>query len=287
MKYHNQHEAGPRLLPRYAFHERWIIALLRASFCLAVAPFPTASEAGWQEELQQLGPGYFPPPPDLVARYVFGWSGIEAAEAEVTLRRGPRGIFTGTVKGGTKGAARTLYKIDADYRTEVGAPDYRSRGFTLNERYRSYRVEEKAEFPPGGARAWRETTRKGAKPPKWKNFYVPGLRDMAGAVLLARSQPLRDGDHLTLAVFPGDWMYCVRLKVQGRENLRWRGQDRQAICVALEIDRINKDYSLSPHKKFQTGTIWVSDDNLRLPLRIEVKVFVGSVFAEMVEVRTE
>jgi len=28
----------------------------------------------------------------------------------------------------------------------------------------------------------------------------------------------------------------------------------------------------------------VSDDDLRLPLRIEVKVFVGSVFAEMVEV---
>jgi len=63
---------------------------------------------------------------------------------------------------------------------------------------------------------------------------------------------------------------------------RWK-----AIRVALEIDRISKDYSLSPHKKFQTGTIWVSDDDLRLPLRIEVKVFVGSVFAELVEMKAE
>jgi hypothetical protein len=252
---------------------------------LALLLCPGTLAADWRREVASLGAGPFPAPPDLSARYVFGWSGIEAAEAEVTLRPGLNGIFAGTVKGGTKGAARTLYKIDADYRTEVGAPDYRSRGFTLTERYRSYRVEEKAEFPPGGARAWRETTKKGAKPPKWKNFYVPGLRDMAGAVLLARSQPLRDGDRLTLAVFPGDWMYCVRLKVQGRENLRWRGQDRQAIRVALEIDRINKDYSLTPHKKFQHGTIWVSDDDFRIPLRIEVKVFVGHVFAELVEVK--
>jgi hypothetical protein len=245
------------------------------------------SHAGWREEVRALRAGSFPPPSDLSARYVFGWSGIEAAEAEVTLRRGPNGNFTGTVRGGTKGAARTLYKIDADYRTEVSAADFRSRGFTLTERYRSYRVEEKAEFPTGGARAWRETTRKGAKPPKWKNFYVPGLRDMAAAVLLARSQPLKKGDRLTLAVFPGDWMYCVRLKVGDREKINWRGQRRNAIRVALEIDRINKDYTLTPHRKFHHGTIWVSDDDLRIPLRIEVKVFVGSVFAELVEVKAE
>jgi hypothetical protein len=78
-------------------------------------------------------------------------------------------------------------------------------------------------------------------------------------------------------------MYLARLKVEGREKLRWRGGERKAIRVALEIDRIEKDYSLSPHKKFHHGTIWVSDDDLRIPLRIEVKVFVGHVFAELVE----
>jgi hypothetical protein len=104
-------------------------------------------------------------------------------------------------------------------------------------------------------------------------------------VLLARSQPLNQGDRLTLAVFPGDWMYLARLKVEGRKKLRWRGEERKAIRLALEIDRIEKNYSLSPHKKFQHGTIWVSDDEWRIPLRIEVKVFVGHVFAELAEVK--
>jgi hypothetical protein len=249
--------------------------------------FAMPALAGWREEVGRSGAGPFPPPPDLTARYVFGWSGIEAAEADVALRRGADGGFAGTVKGGTKGMARSLYKLDADYRAQVEAPDFRSRDFTLTERYRTYRVEEKAEFRPGGVRAWRESDKKGAKPPKWKNFYVPGLRDMAGALLLARSQPLDQGDRISLAVFPGDWMYLARLKVEGRKKLRWRGGDRPAIRIALEIDRIEKDYSLSPHKKFHHGTIWVSDDDLRLPLRIEVKVFVGHVFAELVEVRTD
>jgi len=259
---------------------------MRLALLLGTAAFlPFMSHAGWREEVVRPGAGPFPAPSDLTARYVFGWSGIEAAEAEVKLRRGAEGNFTGTVQGGTKGPARTLYKLDADYRTEVGGADFRSRQFTLTERYRTYRVEEKAEFRPGGVRAWRESDKKGAKPPKWKNFYVPGLRDMAGALLLARSQPLDQGDRISLAVFPGDWMYLARLKVEGREKLRSRGEDRKAIRLALEIDRIEKDYSLSPHKKFHHGTIWVSDDNLRIPLRIEVKVFVGHVFAELAEVQ--
>ena len=261
--------------------------MVRPFLLVALLLPAAAASAAWRDDVQRLGGGPFPPPPDLTARYVFGWSGIEAAEAEVDLRRGADGNFTGTVRGGTKGAARALYKLDADYRTQVGGADYRSREFTLTERYRTYRVEEKAGFRPGGVRAWRESDKKGAKPPKWKNFYVPGLRDMAGAVLLARSQPLNQGDRMSLAVFPGDWMYLARLQVEGRETLRWRGKERPAIRVALAIDRIEKDYSLSPHKKFHHGTIWVSDDDLRVPLRIEVKVFVGHVFAELVEVKAK
>jgi hypothetical protein len=41
---------------------------------------------------------------------------------------------------------------------------------------------------------------------------------------------------------------------------------------------------LTPHKKFRSGRIWMSDDTRRLPLKAEVDVFVGSVFAELVEI---
>ena len=242
--------------------------------------------AGWQSEVEALRPGTFPPPPDVTVRYVFGWSGLVAARAEIKLQAGPRGVWSGRVRAGTEGWVRALWKLDATYNTSVATEDWQSLDFTLIESYRRYEVEEKVVFRSGGGRSWRESKSKGAKPPKWKNFYVAGLRDMAGAILLARSQLLQDGDRIKLAVFPGDGMYLVEVRVEGREKLRWGGGDHPVIRLSLHIDQIKKDYSLSPHTKFRHGTVWVSDDELRLPLRLEVGVFVGYVFAEMEAVET-
>lgn len=261
----------------------------RALFFAAVVLVTLAgARADWRAAAAGLRPGPFPPPPDeMRARYVFGWSGIEAAAADVRLERGAGDVWNASVQGGTTGAVRKLWKLDADYRSELSAGDWFPAWCTLTEKYQRYSVTETSDFRPGGVRSRRVSTKQGAGPGEWLNFYVTGLRDMAGALLLARSQPLKDGDSLDLAVFPGEWMYLVRLEVLGRDKLRWRGSDRNVIRCGLEIDWIGKDYSLQPHKKFQRGTVWVSDDALRMPLRVEVKVFIGSVFAELDTVETK
>ena len=258
--------------------------LLLAALVLTIA----SVRADWRASAASLQPGSFPPPPDrLRARYVFGWSGFQAAAADVRLERGAGGVWNTSVRGGTTGATRKLWKLDADFESEVAEKGWQTVYCKLTEIYQRYRVTETSEFRPGGVRSRRESTKEGSSPAKWLNFYVAGLRDMAGSLLLARSQPLDEGDTIHLAVFPGEWMYLVRLRVLEREKLRWRGEKRDVIRCALEIDWIDKDYSLKPHKKFQRGTVWVSDDALRLPLRVEVKVFVGHVFAELAGVETK
>lgn len=238
--------------------------------------------AGWLEDVNAVRPGPFPaPPPELQARYVFGWSGIEAAAADVKLSRGTNGVWTAKVLGGTTGLARSWWKLDADYDATVSETDWRSVSSRLEERYKNYEVVEQCDFRPGGVRSLRQSTKPGSAKSDWKNFYVPGLRDMAGALLLARSQPLVEGDTIRLAVFPGEWMYLVHVKVEGRDTIRWQGLKRAVLRASLEIDWIGKDYSLKPHKKFHRGTVWVSDDEIRLPLRVEVKVFIGHVFAQL------
>ena len=265
--------------------DRAVRVLVLLSTCASAAAASELSPA-WREDVASLRAGPFPPPPELDTRYVFGWSGIEAAEAKTSFRRGSDGAWTAAVTGGTKGWARTLWKLEADYKTELSEKGWKTIRMKLTENYRAYRTEEKAEFLPGGVRSWRESTKANAKKPKWKNFYVDGIRDIAGALLLARSQSLREGEVIRLAVFPGEWMYLVTVRVEKRERIAWRGTERPAIRASLGIESIEKDYSLKPHKKFQRGTVWVSDDELRIPLRVEVKVFIGSVFAELVEVST-
>jgi hypothetical protein len=41
---------------------------------------------------------------------------------------------------------------------------------------------------------------------------------------------------------------------------------------------------LAPHKKFRSGRVWMSDDKRRIPIRAEVDIFIGSVFAELVKI---
>lgn len=244
-----------------------------------------AAGAAWQEDVAALAPGGFPPPAQgLSARYVFGWSGIEAAAATVRLDRREGGLWQCEVRGGTTGLARSLWMLDAAYTANIAEDGWRSLTTRLTENYRRYRTDEKTEYFPGGVRSWMENTKPGTGPAKWREFKAPALRDMAAALLLARSQPLRTGDTLALAVFPGEGMYLVRAKVEGREKLRWHDADRNVIRLSLEIDAINKDGTTEPHRKFHRGTVWASDDETRLPLRVEVKVFIGYVFAELQEI---
>ena len=262
--------------------------LLAASVFSVALHDSEASEfrASWREQAAGLRAGMFPAPPEFTARYAFGWEGLTAAEAKVDWRRRAGGEWQAEVRGGTTGMVRSLWKLDAEYSARVAENNWISRSALLTEIYRSYRVSEEMDFRPGGVRSKRRSTKKGATPADWQNFYVAGLRDMAAAVLLARSHDLATGDSLSLAVFPGEWMYLVRIKVEGRETLLWQGEERKVIRLGLQIDWIDKDYSLKAHKKFQRGRVWVSNDDVRLPLRVEVKVFVGSVFAELIELET-
>ncbi len=263
--------------------ERIAPRALRAIVAVFAVCGAALASAAWQDDVLALRAGGVPTPPaGLSARYVFGWSGIEAADASVRLQPRPGGIWECTVHGGTSGFVRSLWKLDAGYRATVEQAGWRSLTARLSEQYRRYRVEETFVFHPEGVRAWRENTKPGADPARWREFKAPGLRDMAAALLLARSQPLSNGDTLSLAVFPGEGMYLVRAKVGGREKLRWQERERDTIRLSLEIDAIHKDGTTEPHRKFQRGTVWVSDDDIRLPLRVEVKVFIGYVFAELV-----
>jgi hypothetical protein len=66
-----------------------------------------------------------------------------------------------------------------------------------------------------------------------------------------------------------------------------RAGSYNAIKLDLKLQRVSKKNELEPHRKFKRATIWVSDDNDRLLLRIESQIFVGTVTAELQSVRFE
>ncbi len=98
-----------------------------------------------------------------------------------------------------------------------------------------------------------------------------------------RSQPLKDGDKVGLIAFPGDSPYLVEVDVEKRETITVAGQPRPAIRLGFKLQKIETKGGahLVEHQKFRNGTVWLSDDQDRIPLRAEVNIFVGFVYGEL------
>ena len=78
--------------------------------------------------------------------------------------------------------------------------------------------------------------------------------------------------------------YLATITVLGRERIKVKAGTYPAIKVDLKLEKVTSDMKLEPHGKFKRATGWLSDDEDRLPLRMNAQIFVGSVWAELLKV---
>lgn len=256
---------------------------------LAMGGLAAASElSDLLKKLTPPEPGGFPAVPEFEAEYSFGWSNlIEAATAEVALtRRGES--YEANVTGGSLGLARALWRLDAEHRAWVDAETLRPEYFWEFDQYRGHSVTTSVRFEEDTV--WRQrTVDVDGKPGKWKRFESSGIFDLLGGLLFVRSQPLADGDKVRLLGYPGDSPFYVEAKVEGRERIEVMGQSRPAIRLSMKLRKIEVKSKqlkrLVKYEKFRGGEVWLSDDELRVPLRAEMSIFVGFVYGEMTSFR--
>jgi uncharacterized protein DUF3108 len=261
-----------------------IIALL---FLLGAFVADAQEGADWINSLtSNKGPGNFAPPPPMRLAYRFGWHGIQAATAEVHLSFPRKNILEIDAKGGTTGLPRALFKLDVSHQAAENKLTLRPIHFDQEEKYRSETVKTRVNFEPTQVTGIREKI-PGDQSPKPNTFKFSPVFDMATALLWIRSQPLKDGDTESLVVWPSNAPYLVTVKVIGRDTVKIGGRDKEAIKLELHLEKIDKKMQLKQHKLFKSGRGWLSDDDKRVPLRIEVDIFIGYVFAELESMEEE
>ncbi len=256
-----------------------------ALILLVAAPWLRAEEA-WRSQLQPAEPGSFPVVRSFTGEFVFGWSGVEAARAKAEVRvEGDRIVVQ--VQGGTDGMARKLWKLDASHYAIISKEGLRSQYFRQVEKYSNRTITTEAVFKPEGIWRQRQVTPDPKGAAKWKRIKVEPLRDIIAAMFFIRSQPLANGDRVVLAAFPGDSPFFVEAAVVGRTQLDVAGVKRKAIKLGLTIRRIDtkNENRLAEHDKFRGGSVWISDDADRIPLRAEVNIFIGYVFGQLADIR--
>jgi hypothetical protein len=255
-------------------------------FLLSVYGFASPA-AHWQSTLTKDPPGNFPLLRPLSAVYRFGWSGFTAATGEVHFTKLSEGKCQLEGTGRTIGFVRALWKLDVNHRALADAETLRPLETRQTETYRSKKMATHLTFGDNGVTRERTEDRGGAASTKSREFSFPNLFDLHSAMLYLRSQPLGDRSVHRVVVYPATSAYLATISVVGREKISVRAGTYNAVKIDLQLSRIGKDLNLEPHRKFRRATIWISDDNDRILLRIEAQVFVGTVFAELQSVHFE
>ena len=240
----------------------------------------SAAAPAWESTITKDPPGSFPELRPVRTIYHFGWSGITAGKGEMHFSKvGPK-RFQMEAKGGTTGFARALWKLDATYHGIVNADTLRPIESKQIEAYRRKKITTELTFTDASVSRVRNES-PGSKDNKPKTFNFANLFDLHGAMLYLRSQPLTDHAVYRVVVYPATSAYFATVTVLGRERISVHAGSYNAIKFDVELKRVGKDLELQPHRKFRRATIWVSDDENRIPLRIEAQIFVGTVFAEL------
>lgn len=240
----------------------------------------------WQETLSSDQPGPVPEVAPFSATFRIGWSEIEAAQARAEISyNGPEVALEAA--GGTEGLARSLYQLDATFQGTVDRASLHTLRSDQVETYADRSLTTIVTGENGTLRTFSDRNPPGDKPAKWKDVKVQPVRDFFAGMLFIRSQTLARGDTVRLLMFPGGAPFYVEIESAGPCTIDLAGGPREALRLDLKIQRVNtkKGNTLEPHSKFRAGKIWLSNDNERIPLRAEVDIFIGYVFAEIVDYR--
>lgn len=233
----------------------------------------------WEKTVPVSSRGKFPNPRPMRATYQFGWNDVVAATAEISFgEKGGQLRLIGT--GGTVGIVRALWRFDVQHQASANPVTLRPLSMHQVDEQRHKTITTDLVFNPDGVTRTR-TDNKAKKPPTPKKFAFPGLLDLHSALLMIRSQPLIDGSVQRIVVYPATNAYLATITVAGHETVKVGAGTYKAIKLDLKLSKVNKQRELEPHKKFRQASVWISDDPDRLLLRIEARVFVGTVFVDL------
>jgi uncharacterized protein DUF3108 len=214
--------------------------------------------------------------------YQTAWVGIPAAEVRVSVMQTktsqPRWIAQMWITSSK--VVDLLYRMRDYIREDFAQDSLRPAGMYLLQREKRRNDEWRVSFDP---RAHLVTcVRKNRQGRIWTRRFSGGdpFGPFSGA-MLALSQPLRIGRTYTFDVFSGGNRYVLAFTVRQRERITTALGTFDTLRIEPAVVWLSEGSFRSQARK---TTLWVTDDALHLPLRIDAVVFIGNVRAELVRI---
>jgi hypothetical protein len=261
---------------------------------LALIPFAAchllAAEPAWKNELSSPAPGPWPAIKPCTLDLTVSWKGMLDAgklRIEFAPKDAPKpGSFVVRSSAASTGPATALFPYQSNFWSELEPASLKPRFFHAVETDRRETVTTTTRHFADRVEALEITQphRKQAAPERAELvFHHTPVFDIFSAMLHVRGQKLDTGNAVTLVVQPFDNPYLLRVKVIGREV----HCERKTIRLSVGMNKIDrKTLELRPYKKMKRdATLWLSDDEDRIPVELRAAVFIGDVRAVLTDFR--
>lgn len=239
-----------------------IVLLLIFTFTVGFVPQSESAYSVGERFLFKINYGF------LNAGYVT----LEIAEATINNKN----VYHVIGKGNTTGVSSLFFKVNDTYESyidkETGNPyqflrQINEGGYTKNQEGFFNQVENKILV-------------KDYKHKTDKTFGIPkNTQDILSSFYYLRNYPniekLKPGEFVTIDMFFDDSTTKFRLKFIGREDIRTKFGVVPTMIFrpSVQKGRIFKEE--------ESLTLWISDDDNRLPVRIKANLLVGSIKADL------
>ena len=258
---------------------RILILIALAAVHLAAADPP------WKKRLTPVVPGPFMPVPSGTIDLQVSWKGMIDA-GKLRMEWAPPdahkpGAYIVRSSAQSIGLAAMLFPYQNNFWAELDPTSLKPRLFhavetdaeetkTTTSRFLDDHVEYKESA---------KSLTDGKVSDKNVEFKFAPVFEIFSAMLMVRSQKLNDGDQIVLVLQPFDSAHLLHVTVMGHEV----HHDRKTIRLSVAMDHIaRKSLTLKPYKKLKgDATLWLSDDDDRIPVELRAAVFIGDVRATL------
>lgn len=217
--------------------------------------------------------------------YTLAWNNrINAGEFQVSIEKTEEEStrFIGDATGRSTGFARVLWPYDFRARSLVDENSLRPIIFQLREKERNEESSYDIVFEDN-RQIFTTTSKKKQEEAKTatNRFQFDFGQDVLSSAFYLRSQSLEPGEEVNMVVTPFNKPYIAKFTVLGSEERKIKGTRYQTIKLDAQIGKVNPDLSIKTYEKIKKTTLWVSDDEYRIPLELQSEISFGFVSARL------
>lgn len=212
--------------------------------------------------------------------YVVAWQGIPVANASVEVGdelvdEQPFYRVRATAKTGD--FVKLFYRLRHTSDSTFEAESFRPIRFVSHQLERRRDKYREVNFADDGT--IRFTSKSNGRQGSVKEFKSENFTlDPISAAFIARSLPIELGTKASFDVFNGKHRYLITCEVQGRDIITVNGRSYDAFRVVPDVQKLTDS---DGEDRLKSATLWISADSDRHVLKLESKVWVGSVTATM------